>query len=84
MLSPGNVEFGHDQAARTRYSSGAGAPADRQDVAGELLLALAAGEAQYRLTPAQLEDLKLALEEADQGNFASEADMAETWKKFGL
>jgi hypothetical protein len=59
-------------------------PEDRQDVAGELLLALAAGETQYRLTPAQLKDLELALEEADRGNFASEGEMAETWKKFGL
>jgi hypothetical protein len=49
-----------------------------------LLLALAAGETQYRLTPAQLKDLELALEEADRGNFASEGEMAETWKKFGL
>jgi hypothetical protein len=59
-------------------------PADRQDVAGELLLALAAGETQYQLAGAQVEDLKLALEEADRGNFAGEAEMAETWKRFGL
>jgi hypothetical protein len=59
-------------------------PPDRQDMAGELLLTLAGSEPQYRLTPEQIEDLKLALEEADQGSFATEAEMAETWKKFGL
>ena len=59
-------------------------PADRQDMAGELLLALAASEPQYPLTAEQVEDLRLALEEADRGEFASEAEVAETWKKFGL
>lgn len=60
-----------------------GLPADRQDMAGELLLSLAETEAQYRLTPEQLEDVKLAIAEADRGEFASEQEMAETWKKFG-
>ena len=59
-------------------------PADRQDMAGELLLTLAASETQYPLTTEQVEDLRLALEEADRGDFASEADVAGTWKKFGL
>ena len=59
-------------------------PADRQDMAGELLLTLAASEPQYPLTTEQVEDLRLALEEADRRNYASEAEVAETWKKFGL
>jgi hypothetical protein len=59
-------------------------PADRQDMAGELLLALAAKAPRYPLTPEQLEDLKMSVEEADRGEFASESDVAETWKKFGL
>jgi hypothetical protein len=59
-------------------------PADRQDMAGELLLTLAASEPQYPLTTEQVHDLRRALEEADRGEFASEADLAETWKKFGL
>jgi hypothetical protein len=59
-------------------------PADRQDMAGELLLTLAASEPQYGLTRAQIEDLKLAVEEADRGEFAGEDEMAETWRKFGL
>ncbi len=59
-----------------------GLPADRQDMAGELLLSLAKTEAQYRLTAEQLEDVKLAMAEADRGEFATDKDMAETWKKF--
>jgi hypothetical protein len=59
-------------------------PADRQDLAGEVLLSLATKEPQYRLTAEQIEDLKLALAEADRGDFAGEKEMAETWKQFGL
>ena len=59
-------------------------PPDRQDMAGELLLTLAANEPQYQLTREQVGDLKLALEEAARGGFATDAEMAETWKKFGL
>jgi len=59
-------------------------PAERQDMAGELLLALAAGKPQYGLTIEQIEDLKLAIKEADRGEFAAEGEVAEAWKKFGL
>jgi len=59
-----------------------GLPADRQDMAGELLLSMAKNGAQYRLTPEQLADVKLAMAEADRGEFASDREMAETWKKF--
>jgi hypothetical protein len=59
-------------------------PAARQDMAGELLLTLAASEPQYGLTREQIEDLKLAIEEADRGEFATDDDMIETWKKLGL
>ena len=59
-----------------------GLPTDRQDMAGELLLSLAKTEAQYRLTAEQLADVKLAIAEADRGEFATDQDMAETWKKF--
>ena len=59
-------------------------PAERQDMAGELLLALAAAKPDYRLTQEQIEDLRLAVMEADRGEFISEMEMAETWKKFGL
>jgi hypothetical protein len=59
-------------------------PADRQDMAGELLLSLAANEPQFGLTATQIEDLKLAIAEADRGEFATDQEMADTWKKFGL
>jgi hypothetical protein len=59
-------------------------PADRQDLAGELLLALAASEPQFGLTAGQIEDVKLAIAEADRGEFATDREMADTWKKFGL
>jgi hypothetical protein len=58
-------------------------PAERQDMAGELLLTLATGAPQYRLTPEQIEDLKLAVQEADRGAFATAGQIADTWKKFG-
>jgi hypothetical protein len=57
-------------------------PAARQDMAGELLLTLAASEPQYGLTREQIEDLKLAITEADRGEFATDGEMIETWKKF--
>ena len=60
-----------------------GLPAERQDMAGELLLTLAAAAPQYQLTAEQLEDLKLAIEQADRGEFASDQEIAATWKKFG-
>jgi hypothetical protein len=59
-------------------------PGERQDLAGELLLTLAASVPQYSLTSEQIEDLKLSIEEADRGQFATDQEMAETWKKFGL
>jgi hypothetical protein len=59
-------------------------PADRQDMAGELLLNIAKNESQYRLTTEQIEDLKLEIAEADRGEFATDKEMAESWKKFGL
>ena len=57
-------------------------PPDRQDMAGELLLRLAEIEPEYQLTPEQIEDVRLALAEADRGEFAT--DIRETRKKFGL
>jgi len=59
-------------------------PDDRQDVAGEMLLWIAAQEVTYALTPEQLEDVKLGLAEAERGEFASDEDVAAMWKKFGL
>jgi hypothetical protein len=60
-------------------------PAERQDVAGALLLELArAGAAEYELTAEQIADLREAVAEAERGEFASEAAVKEVWRKFGL
>ena len=60
-------------------------PAERQDVAGEVLLAIAGQQrAGYSLSPEQIEDIKLALIEADRGEFATDAEMSALWKKCGL
>jgi hypothetical protein len=58
-------------------------PDDRQDMAGELLPNIAKNDPQYWLTAEQLQDVKLAMAEADRGEFATDEEMAETWKKFG-
>jgi hypothetical protein len=55
-------------------------PAERQDMAGELLLTLAASQPKYGLTREQIEDLKLAIDETDRGEFATDTEMVETWK----
>jgi hypothetical protein len=60
-------------------------PADRQDMAGELLLELAGGvQPGYELTPEQIADLKIGIAEADRGEFATEDELGAVWKKFGL
>jgi len=60
-------------------------PPDRQDLAGELLLWVAEqNERRYTLTPEQLADLDASIAEAERGEFATEEEMAEVWKKFGL
>jgi hypothetical protein len=58
-------------------------PPDRQDLAGEILLSLA-GKPEYELSPEQLDDLKLSIAEADRGEFATDEEVAEMWKQFGL
>jgi hypothetical protein len=59
-------------------------PDEGRDMAGEILLALAAAGPRYELTPEQIEDLKLSIAQADRGEFASDEDVAKMWKKFGL
>jgi predicted transcriptional regulator len=36
------------------------------------------------LTPAQIAEVKASIEEVDRGEFATERELAELWKKFGL
>ena len=60
-------------------------PADQQNLAGELLLSLAEqNKRRPRLTPEQIDDVRLAVAEADRGDFATEEEMAAFWKKCGL
>jgi len=59
-------------------------PAERQDVAGELLLELArSGKPELALTPEQIADLKESIAEADRGEFAAEEDVRSAFRKFG-
>jgi predicted transcriptional regulator len=39
---------------------------------------------QPRLTPEQVDDVRLAVAEADRGDFATDEEMAALWKKCGL
>jgi hypothetical protein len=60
-------------------------PPEQQNRAGELLLSLAnQARRGVRLTPEQIDDVRLAIAEADQGDFASDEEMAALWKKCGL
>jgi len=56
---------------------------ERQDLAGQILLEIAeASPVRYKLTSAQIEDIKAAIAEADRGEFASEDEVAEAWRQF--
>jgi len=60
-------------------------PDENQDFAGEMLLAIAGRRrADLRLTGEQIDNVKIGLAEADRQEFASDDEMRETWKKFGL
>ena len=59
-------------------------PPDMQDLAGALLVKIAeATTQQYRLTAAQIEEVKLAIAEMDRGEFATDEEMEEVWRSFG-
>jgi len=50
-----------------------------------MLLAIAGRRrADLRLTGEQIDNVKIGLAEADRQEFASDDEMRETWKKFGL
>src|SRR5882672_8290691 len=72
--------FAYDDIAGSRNSGRRKLPAERQDMAGKLLLTLAASAPQYQLTAEQIEDLKLAIAQADSVEFATDQEIAETWK----
>src|SRR3989338_3480497 len=54
---------------------------DRQTAAGELLIAIAT---HYELTPEQVTEVKLAMAEADRGEFATDESITEFWKECGV
>src|SRR4051794_38838159 len=60
-------------------------PQKRQQEAVQVLLEMEQQDSTlFRLTPEQVEDVKIGLAEADRGVFATEAGMGRTWRKFGL
>lgn len=56
-----------------------------QDRAAAMLLGFADRQAdQYQLTSEQLAEVELARREAKRGLFASDEEMTELWRRFGL
>lgn len=58
-------------------------PADRQDIAGDLLLAIAGVLPGTRLTADQAMNVERAVAEADRGDFPSSEEMQRIWAKLG-
>ena len=60
-------------------------PEDRQDLAGEVLFAIASQSTpNVRLSAEQVAEVKLARVEAREGKFATDESMRDLWKKFGV
>lgn len=60
-------------------------PEADQDMAAEVLLSLARrDEPRYRLTPEQVEEVKLTLREVQEGKIATDEEVAALWRKCGL
>ena len=60
-------------------------PAGRQDDAARTLLTLLENDARrYRLTDTQVREVELAMQEADRGEFASDREMKDLWRSFGV
>jgi hypothetical protein len=60
-------------------------PEESQDLAGELLLTIAGRKrGRLRLTPEQIENVRIGFAEVNRGEFATDDEMRETWKKFDL
>ena len=59
-------------------------PAERQNDAAQLLIGMAEDQSQYLLTEAERADVRTALSEIERGEFATEKQMADLWKKCGL
>ncbi len=63
-------------------------PPKRQEELADYLIDLADGEEtappQYRLTQAQLAEVRLALKELDEGKVASQEEVDALWRRAGL
>jgi hypothetical protein len=57
-------------------------PEERQEALAELMLDFADHPEEWALTDAQLADVEFAKQEAREGKFASEQEMAEIWRSF--
>ena len=56
-----------------------------QDRVAAMLLDFADRDAsEYQLTPEQVTEVEMARQEAQQGLFASDEEMAALWRRFGL
>jgi len=59
--------------------------ATEQDRLAELILGFAdSGRSRLRLTDEQLAEVERARQEAREGKFASDDEMAQLWRRFGL
>lgn len=59
--------------------------ADAQDDAAHILIDMAEGDqSPYVLTSKQRDEVRSALMEVERGEFATEKEMADLWKKCGL
>lgn len=60
-------------------------PEQRQDELARLLIELAAEEAEpFELTDEQMREVQLAMAEVERGEFATDEEVAEVWRRFGL
>jgi hypothetical protein len=58
---------------------------EEQDYVAAMLLDFTSREADsYQLTPEQVAEVELARKEAKEGLFASDEEMRELWRRFGL
>lgn len=58
---------------------------DRQDIAGEVLLAIATRPSpDLRLNSQQVAEVELARREAREGKFATDESMRDLWERFGV
>ncbi len=59
-------------------------PESQQDVAARFLMAFANPEARhYQLTDAQVAEVELAKQDVREGKIATDAEMADVWRRFG-